>query len=125
MKKEPKTILLVDDNTDILEAVELLLEDAGYKVMIDTGETVTNLPKDNLPDIILMDLLLSGKDGRDIIRLLKSQPQTKHIPIILNSAHPQAKELWKNSQADDFIAKPFDIDDLLSVIQKHLQKSAT
>jgi CheY-like chemotaxis protein len=123
MTKQPKKILLVDDNPDILEAVQLLLEDAGYLVVTDNGERVEHLSEPDLPDIILMDMLLSGKDGRDVIKFLKSQNHTKKIPVILNSAHPQAKKLWKGSLADDFIAKPFDIDDLLVLIQKHLKKT--
>src|SRR5689334_1803148 len=88
MKKQIK-ILLVDDNRDILEAVQLLLEDAGYTVLaVDNGEYLEHLDK-HLPDIILLDMLLSGKDGKELIKILKSQDVTKHIPIILNSAHPQ------------------------------------
>lgn len=123
MKKPTKTILLVDDNRDILEAVQLLLEDKGYTVIaVDNGDYFNNLDIQNLPDIILLDMLLSGKDGREIIHMLKNQKFTQHIPIILNSAHPEGKNLWKQSEADDFIAKPFDINLLLSVITRHLPK---
>ncbi len=114
-------ILLVDDNRDILEAVQLLLEDAGYSVLaIDNGEYVEHLNKNPLPDIILLDMLLSGKDGTQLITKLKADQLTKNIPVILNSAHPQAKNMWKASGADDFISKPFDIDELLNIIEKHL-----
>jgi len=120
MKKQKKRILLVDDNIDILEAVSLLLEDVGYDVITDNGEKVESLKDSDLPDIILMDMLLSGKDGRDIIRFFKSQKRTQHIPIILISAHPQAKIVWKDSMADDFLAKPFGIDELQRLMRKHL-----
>lgn len=120
MKKTTKTILIIDDNTDILEALQLLLEDAGYKVIItDNVESLDQVVMKHSPNIILMDLLLSGKDGRDIITKLKKEKMTKDIPIILNSAHPNAKNMWKASGADDFIAKPFDIDVLLSRIHEH------
>ena len=120
MRKQKKKILLVDDNVDILEAVQLLLEDGGYEVRTDNGENVKTLSDKDLPDIILMDMLLSGKDGRDIIRFFKSQKLTQQIPIILISAHPQAKTLWKDSMADGFLAKPFDIDELQALIKNHL-----
>ena len=125
MKKQAKTVLLVEDNRDLLEAVQILLEDADYTVLaVDNGDYVERLGKDNLPDIILLDMLLSGKDGRELARLLKSQEHTRNIPIILNSAHPQAKDMWKESGADDFVAKPFDIDTLLKAIQRNLHAIA-
>ena len=117
MKNQAKNILIVDDNRDILEALELLLEDTGYKVTaVDNGEYVENLKEDQLPDIILLDMLLSGRDGKEIIALLKNNDLTKDIPIILNSAHPQAKNMWKkagrkggiataSSHGEDFYAK--------------------
>ena len=121
MKKSIKTILIIEDNKDILEAVRLLLEDAGYKInTIVKKEEIVRISKKPQPDIILLDMLLSGMDGRDIINRLKKQPETKHIPIILNSAHPNAKNIWKEVGADDFIGKPFDIEELKEVIRKNL-----
>lgn len=117
-----KTILLVDDNLDILEAVQYLLEDAGHTVIpVENGEYLDNLDTKNLPDLILLDMLLSGKDGGEIAYRLKQDKATKHIPIIMVSAHPSAKEAAKKSGADDFIAKPFDIEQLLTMIEKYLQ----
>jgi CheY-like chemotaxis protein len=121
MAKHTKTILLVDDNLDILEAVQYLLEDAGHTVIpVENGEYLENLDTKNLPDLILLDMLLSGKDGGEIAHSLKQNNVTKHIPIIMVSAHPSAKEAAKRSGADDFIAKPFDIEQLLNMIQKYL-----
>ena len=73
----------------------------------------------DLPDILLLDMLLSGKDGREITKQLKSQDSTKHIPIILFSAYPSVEEDARRSGADDFIAKPFDIDVLLAKIEQY------
>ncbi len=118
-----KTILLVDDNVDILEAVQYLLEDAGHKVIaVENGEYLEQLDKRNLPDLILLDMLLSGKDGGEIAKKLKSFEETRKIPIIMVSAHPSAKEAARRSGADDFIAKPFDIEQLLEMIEKYLPK---
>ncbi len=124
MKKPTRTILLVEDDKDILDALKLLLRDADYAVVAtDNGKYLEDLSRNKLPDIILMDILLSGKDGRDIIRKLKNQEHTKSIPVILISAYPEAKTLWKQSGADDFLEKPFDIDVLLSMIKNHLPKN--
>ena len=119
MDNHTKKILVVDDDPDILEAFQLTLEFAGYEVTTtEKGEYAENLRDANggLPDIIILDVLLSGKDGRIICQKLKSQEDTRHIPIIMISAHPSAKQSVKAVGADDFLAKPFDIDELLEKI---------
>jgi len=113
------SILVVDDDVDILNALKFLLEDEGYDVQIaDKGDYAESLAMGNqvLPDLIVLDVLLSGKDGRLICQKLKSQDETKHIPIVMMSAHPNAEHSVKKVGADAFIAKPFSIDNLLSLI---------
>lgn len=118
-----KKILVVDDDPDILDALQFTLEDAGYIVTTtEKGEYAENLRDGNggLPDLILLDVLLSGKDGRTICQKLKSQSETRHIPVIMMSAHPGARESVKDVGADDFLAKPFEVEHLLAKISKHL-----
>lgn len=116
-----KKILVVDDDPDILDAVQMLLEAEGYQVITSTtGEEAETLHR-NYPDMILLDVLLSGKDGREIAKKLKTQDHTRHIPIVMMSAHPTAHKSIKDYLADDFIAKPFDIDNLMSKIKTHFQ----
>lgn len=117
-----KTILVVDDDPDILDALQFMLEDAGYSVKTtEKGEYAENLHDSNggLPDVILLDVLLSGKDGRLICQKLKSQEETRHIPIIMMSAHNNARQSVASVGADDFIAKPFEADDLLEKLAKY------
>ena len=114
-----KKILVVDDDPDILDALQFMLEDAGYRVTTtEKGEYAENLHDTNggLPDVILLDILLSGKDGRLICQKLKSQEETKHIPIIMMSAHNNARQSVATVGADDFIAKPFEAGELLEKI---------
>src|SRR6476660_1763886 len=115
-----KRILLVDDDTAILEALDMMLQDAGYETEISTknGEYVEQSLKGRLPDLIVLDILLSGHDGRAICRQLKSQEATKHVPVILISAHPKAEKTAFEAGADDFLEKPFDIDKLLSKVKR-------
>lgn len=118
-----KNILVVDDDLDILDAIEWMLEDAGYRVQTsDRGDYAETLPEvgTTLPDLIILDVLLSGKDGRTICKFLKSEPNTRQIPIVMISAHPSAAKSVRAVGADDFVAKPFDIDVLLSTVQRHL-----
>ena len=122
MEQQAKKILVVDDDPDILDALQFMLEDAGYEVKTtEKGEYAENLHDTNggLPDVIILDVLLSGKDGRLICQKLKSQEETKRIPIIMMSAHPNAKQSVAQVGADDFLAKPYDIDDLLAKIAKY------
>ncbi|HET9921860.1 MAG TPA: response regulator [Ktedonobacteraceae bacterium] len=121
MQSTQKKILVVDDDPDILEFLQVILEEEGYIVTVtDKGEYLEQLHNGGLPQLILLDVLLSGKDGREIARHLKSQDETKHIPIIMFSAHPSAGGTAHNSGADDFLAKPFDINILLGKIRHYV-----
>lgn len=113
-----KKILVVDDNPHILEAVELVLDTEGYDVKTVTkSEGVEEEIKAYVPDLILLDLLLSGRNGEEITRVLKADKTTKSIPIVIISAHPTAEKTAKDAGADGFIAKPFDISDLLQEVE--------
>lgn len=117
-----KKILVVDDDEGILDALSLILSEAGYtvKTLIKGDEVFTKLTKFH-PDIILLDVLMSGKDGRDICKILKANQKTKQIPIIMISAHPSAQEGAVKFGADDFLAKPFDTKDLFKKIKKFIK----
>lgn len=123
MEQTPaKRILIVDDDLAILEALELLLLDAGYEVDITTknGGYIQEIISRHMPDLIILDVLLSGHDGRDICRRLKGGEETRHIPVIMLSAHPTARETSLRAGADDFLAKPFNIEELLSKVEHFL-----
>ncbi len=121
MEMNTKKILVVDDEPDILEALQEILEEEGYAVMTtEKGDYVEKLHNGGLPDLILLDVFLSGKDGRSIAKQLKSQEETKHIPIIMFSAHPNAEKTAREAGANDFVAKPFEIDQLLEKVAAYL-----
>ncbi|MBI4029470.1 MAG: response regulator [Candidatus Blackburnbacteria bacterium] len=113
-------VLLVDDDDGILEAVTAVLEFEGYEVFVDNDpENITKKISRINPDIIVLDLLLAGNKGDDVARDLKADQATSKIPIIMISAHPTAETLAKECGADAFLAKPFDIDELVNTIKKH------
>ena len=121
MENKQKKILVVDDEPDILEFLQVILEEEGYTVVTTTkGEFVEKLHDGGLPELILLDVLLSGKDGREIVKQLKRQEETRHIPVIMFSAHPSAEETARLAGADDFVAKPFEIDILLIKVARYL-----
>ncbi|MGI8419203.1 MAG: response regulator [Candidatus Levyibacteriota bacterium] len=116
-----KKILIVDDDQDILEPLSLILEEEGYTVATTPkGEMTYGKVNEFKPDLILLDLLLSGSDGRKICKTLKENSETKHLPIIMMSAHPGAETDSRNCGANGFIAKPFESEDLLKILKKKL-----
>lgn len=119
-KRYKPYILVVEDDAAILEALRLVLEDAGYSVQtsMKNGEVVRQKLQERLPDLLILDILLSGHDGRDVCRYLKSREDTRHVPVVLISAHPGASATAYEAGADDFIPKPFDIDDLLERVER-------
>src|SRR5581483_5634132 len=121
MESTKKKILVVDDEPDILEFLQIILEEEGFTVATtDKGEYLEKLHNGALPDLILLDMLLSGKDGRDIVKFLKSQQETMHIPVIMFSAHPSAEATARQAGADDFLEKPFHMSTLLAKIAHFL-----
>lgn len=114
-------ILVIDDDQDILDAIKFTLEEEGY--LVETSKdpkTVDDLRKKNAPSLIILDVLLSTDDGRQISRKLK-EGDLKKIPIILISADTAAKKHFSYSKASEFISKPFDIDELTGKIKSLLK----
>jgi DNA-binding response OmpR family regulator len=116
-------VLIVDDDQAILEAMQIAIEDEGYTVeTVADGNLAAAAAKKFMPAIILLDLLLSGKDGTEVIALLRKQKETADIPVILLSAHPTAAKTAVECGATDFLAKPFDVDELLGKVAKYITK---
>jgi len=115
-----KKILVVDDEVAVLEMVQLALEGAGYKVQTSLNGACFQRMHSDLPDLILLDILLSGEDGRELCRQLKGDEQTRHIPVILFSAHFSAKDTTAMSGADAFLHKPFHLVELRDLVKRHL-----
>lgn len=118
----PKRILAIDDNPHILEALQDILEFSGYEVdtLLD-GNAVFETISENPPDLILLDVMLGGLDGREICHAIKEGGRTKEIPVILISAsHNLENAMDQKGCPNDFVAKPFDIDHLLDKIQQHI-----
>jgi CheY-like chemotaxis protein len=118
---QEKHILVVDDDPDILDFLHDLLELEGYTVAVSAKvDYLEKLQNGDLPDLILLDVFLSGRDGREIVKSLKNQEETRLIPVIMFSAHPSAEATARAAGADDFLAKPFDLDELLEKITHYL-----
>ena len=118
-----KKILVADDDPAICDSLQFMLEEEGYTVSTTVnGETVQKMTKE-FPDLLLLDVWMSGHDGREICKELKQQAATKHIPIILVSASRDIMRSAHEAGANDFVAKPFQMDELLGKVSKWLAAS--
>lgn len=117
-----KRILFVDDEEDVRTMVSLLLEQQGYQVSAWSDESFMNeIGSADPPDLYLLDRRLGKTDALDICYMLKAHPKTKDIPVIMLSADPTIKDLYKDAGADAFIGKPFGISDFIEKIAFYLQ----
>ena len=120
-----KKILVVDDEIDLVETLRFPLEMEGYNVQVSyNGEDALNQARKEMPDLILLDLMLPKLDGYKVCRLLKFDERYKHIPILMLTAKTQEKDklLGKETGADEYITKPFDIDELMKKVKAYLSK---
>lgn len=115
-------ILIIDDDPDIRTVMNILLKKQGFEVdSASRREEVFDKVQSFNPSIILLDVLLSGSDGRDICRELKADEATRSIPVIMFSAHPGAADNINSYGADDFISKPLNVDALLEKVNQQLK----
>lgn len=118
-----KDVLIADDNAAIVEALSLMLEDAGYTIRTleerASFETMLDTIQQDDPGVLLLDIWMSGKDGRDICKHLKNQEATQHIPIILVSANSDLQRIAQEAGADDYLAKPFGMKEVITIVGKY------
>ena len=121
MKGNSLKVMIIDDNEDIITMIRTILEMKGYNVFIEMNiDNIENSINELSPDLIIMDMLLSGGDGRMICQSLKKDNRLASIPVLMISAHPNAKEECLNSGADMFLEKPFDLQDLFKSVNESL-----
>ena len=118
-------IYVIDDDKDLLQVVKSLLLKKGFNVSTFMEWRIAKEAIKFLePQLILLDVFLSGIDGLDICQKLKASPATRHIPILLFSAFPKIAETAIHDYgADDFIAKPFEVGDLIKKVHSVLGKN--
>ena len=125
MNIREKKIFIADDDQDILEIISMILHTKNYEIQATSdANDIFNLNDSDLPDLILMDIWMSGLDGREICRCLKNDDHTKDIPFIFISANSNIEEITKEYKADGYIAMPFEMQELLSKINSYLVEAA-
>jgi DNA-binding response OmpR family regulator len=114
-----KKILVVDDDRDVLEVVYYLLSSKGFDVKTHTtGLNVPAAVETFQPNLVLLDINLPGKSGTDICNELKEADN--ELPIILFSAHSNITKVRNACNPDGYLAKPFDIKDLIGIVRSHV-----
>ena len=119
-----KKILIVDDEQDIVESLKFVLEVSGYVCYTAyNGEDGLRLAKEIMPDLIILDVMMPKINGYKISRLLKYDSKYKNIPILMITARSQEEDklIGEETGADEYITKPFDLDNVLKTVDKYLK----
>ena len=118
-------VLVVDDELDILEMTRIMLESLGFDVITASdGEKALEIVEEKNVDLILLDAVMPGVHGLDVCRMLKRNPKTRVIPIIIFSALGTGVDMMleENDKADAYMSKPFTRNILLDKVQEQLKK---
>lgn len=116
--------MICDDDHEILELTGLLLESYGYRTLLEPNSSkVFNRVLTEKPDILLLDFWMPRITGDEIIRSLKNDIRTKQLPVIMFSASREGLKTAQECGANDFIAKPYDADQLNTKIRSLLRSA--
>lgn len=121
LKNKPHKILVIEDDPDILNALNIALASLGFDVDVMLRGQSIFLNQFDIPDLFILDKQLPDVDGLDLCRYLKSKPSYQDVPIIVISASPKVKKKALESGAAAFIAKPFVMQELLQTIKNTLR----
>ena len=120
MSEKQPTILLIDDEPDILKTLGRRLEQEGFAVLTaNSGEAGLRIAQERQPDLVLLDIMMPKMKGRDVCAKLKTEPDTAHIPVIFLTALglPDHVKAGLDSGAEDYLVKPCDPRELKMRIQ--------
>ena len=121
MADSRKRVLICDDDPVILRLLEVNLELEGYDVLIaHHGEEALEIASRELPDLVILDIMMPRLDGYQTCQKLKAQPSTEDIPVVFLSAKAQQSDIEKGKGfgVADYLTKPFDPNDLLDVVER-------
>ena len=120
-----KKILIADDEIDIVETLQFMLEVEGFEcITAYNGEDALNLAKREMPDLLILDVMMPKINGYKVCRLLKFDIKYKNIPILMVTARSQEedKAIGEETGADEYITKPFEINDVVEKVKKYLEQ---
>lgn len=117
-----RKIMVIEDDKDIRDTIVNILEEQEYEVVSSGDSKILNKLNDHKPDLILIDNWLtewkSDATGQELSKELKTNPKTRHIPIIIISAVSNIKQIAEEGLADSYLQKPFDMYALIDMVKK-------
>lgn len=118
------TILVIDDDPDIGKMLQMMLEYKGYEViLLNKAFTIEEILRENDIDLVILDMLIGGVNGTDVCKIIKNNKAFAHIPVLMISALPHARQTCIDAGANEFIAKPFEMQELLSNVHHLTNKN--
>ncbi len=116
-----KTILVIDDEDDVRAMVVKALKDEGFETIeADNGSSALTLAKNRRPDLIISDVIMDSGSGFMLQELLRDNPETAGIPLILMSGHAKHAGAWESDSEIGYLAKPFGVLELLAAVARKL-----
>ncbi|RYG14994.1 MAG: response regulator [Chitinophagaceae bacterium] len=116
-----KKILICDDDLGILEMLELLLEETGHQIIAESNSlNVRSIIERESPNLLVLDLWMPVLSGDQVLKMVRENPHTKELPVIVISASTDGKQIAQKAGATNFLAKPFDVDELVSMVESYL-----
>ncbi|WOI13092.1 response regulator transcription factor [Thalassospira lucentensis] len=122
MTERPK-VLIAEDEETIVESLSFLMEKEGYDVSVATdGQMAIAMIVRDLPDMVLLDVMMPGCDGFDVVRAVRENPHTRPVPIMMLTAKTREVDRRKGLElgVDDFVTKPFSTRDVVSRVKAML-----
>ena len=114
-----KNVVVIEDDRDILDLIQYILADEGYNVVGYNRLEPLEKIKEQQPSVILLDNRLADGYGNTLCLSLKTKEDTKHIPVIMISASGGLEQIARNCKADAFLAKPFDLADMINLVKHY------
>jgi DNA-binding response OmpR family regulator len=121
----PTTVLVVDDEQMILRSTRAVLECAGFRVVTaDGGERALEAVRAERPDVVLLDIMMPEVDGWETLSLLRGDPSTRELPVVIFTAreHARGRQLACEMGAVDYVQKPYDPDALAALLRAHVDR---
>lgn len=115
-----KTVLLIEDEPNIIEAISFILKRDGWRVVTHSnGQTALDAVRDTVPDLVILDVMLPGMSGYDILTSLRAAPGTAKLPVLMLTARGQMKdrEMAERAGANRFMTKPFSNSEVLEAVR--------
>ncbi len=118
-------VLLIDDDAQVLKLMSVNFELDGYNVVsASSGEEALDIVASAKPDVVVCDVMMPGMDGLEVVRRLRADPTTEHLPVVVVSAKAQRSDVsdGRFAGADEYVVKPFDPQDLLDAVERLLKR---